>query len=381
MTTTTFKISNHIVIDGLSNTHTLLDRKNNIHLLSSVLVSVANRRVVFYVNDIQNQVQYTREDVDVDVAQPFSFLINGKRLLDILKTSNPDALIGFEISDHRIRLSIGRSHFDFSCLSVEDYPHEPFAENPEQSDQKRLDISSKNIIAGIESTSFAMAVQDVRYYLNGLNLTFDEQGQLKFSATDGHRMAITRLPHDGDKQDIEWILQAKAVQEIMRFAKQTEGEKIAFYSQGNSIECHFANGVKFRTKCIDGKFPNVDKVIPREGLSRMTLRRETLLQALKRVELFTSDKFKGIKFLFSPEGLALHAINNENEEGREFIESADIPSSLEIGLNVNYVLQYLTTAKGQEIEVSVKDANTPALFRETDRADGENIYVVMSMKI
>jgi DNA polymerase-3 subunit beta len=236
-----------------------------------------------------------------------------------------------------------------------------------------------------------MAVHDIRYYLNGI-LFVAEGKTLTLVATDGHRLALAQATLDVEMPKQEVILPRKTVLELQRLLKSEKDDKSAPKdAEGNveesRIEMRFADnqakfsfgGMEFVTKLVEGKFPDYNRVIPKNHRNHVTLGRAPLLASLQRAAILTSEKFKGVRINFEPGTLRIAASNAEQEEAKEELEIDYGGDAIEIGFNVTYLIDVLANASTEMVMLSLQDANSSALVTIPEQAGFK--YVVMPMRI
>jgi DNA polymerase-3 subunit beta len=230
----------------------------------------------------------------------------------------------------------------------------------------------------LKLAEFAMAQQDIRYYLNGMLLVVDK-GSLQAVATDGHRLSYASITVDGDYARQEVILPRKTVLELQRLLKDgDEAGMIEMRFAGNQAKFSFS-GMEFVTKLVEGKFPDYNRVIPKNHKNKVTLGRSPLLQSLQRAAILTSDKFKGVRVNIEPGTLRIASSNAEQEEAMEELEIDYGGDAIEIGFNVTYLIDALTNMGQEMVTVELQDTNSSALITVPDQAGFK--YVVMPMRI
>jgi len=229
----------------------------------------------------------------------------------------------------------------------------------------------------LERTQFAMAQQDVRYYLNGLLIDVSPK-RLRAVATDGHRLAFSELVRDiGVTESMQAILPRKSIIELSRLLDNTDEEVSLVIAPGQAMVD--IDSVKLTTKTIDGRFPDYERVIPENGDKRVTADRETLRRALARTAILSNEKFRGVRLLLDEGVLKLQTHNPEHEEAEEEIEVSYSGAAMEIGFNVNYLLDALGVMAAQEVALELKNAESSGLLHEA--GDASSKYVIMPMRL
>jgi DNA polymerase-3 subunit beta len=256
-------------------------------------------------------------------------------------------------------------------------------------------VPQKTLKGLIDQVHFAMAVHDIRYYLNGI-LFIAEGKTLTLVATDGHRLALAQSPLDVDvpaRQEV--ILPRKTVLELQRLLKADAQQATSDQGSGAAqdgaaaalIEMKFAHnqakfsfsGMEFVTKLVEGKFPDYNRVIPKNHKNSVTLGRQPLLSSLQRAAILTSEKFKGVRVNIEPGLLRIGASNAEQEEAKEEIEIDYEGDAIDIGFNVTYLIDALANMDAEMVRIDLQDGNASALFTLPDRPGFK--YVVMPMRI
>jgi len=230
----------------------------------------------------------------------------------------------------------------------------------------------KNLLFSVQ---YAMAQQDVRYYLNGVLLIIDGN-KLKVVATDGHRLAYNAGAIDGHYEKQEIILPRKAVSELSKLlADSDESVELEFSQQ--QVKVTFS-GITLITKVIEGKFPDYERVIPKYD-NHLNMERAVMQQALQRAAILSNEKFRGVRFVLTEKNLSIISSNSEQEEAQEEIETDYHGEPLDIGFNVNYLMDGLNNISSNTATFSFGDPNSSILM--TTPENQEFRYVVMPMRI
>jgi DNA polymerase-3 subunit beta len=283
-----------------------------------------------------------------------------------------DQTVSLESSQNKLILKGGKSRFTLQTLPAEDFPlvQESASFGPVFS------VPQKTLKDLLNQVSFSMAVHDIRYYLNGI-LFVAEGKQLSLVATDGHRLAYASALLDVEVPRQEVILPRKTVLEMQRLLNDKEG----------AIEMQFANnqakfsfeGMEFVTKLVEGKFPDYNRVIPKNHKNTVTLGRTSLLACLQRTAILTSEKFKGVRLNLDPGTLRVASSNAEQEEAVDELEIDYGGDSIEIGFNVTYLIDVLSNMDQDMVKLDLADSNSSALITIPDNTTFK--YVVMPMRI
>ena len=303
----------------------------------------------------------------------FTTTVGARKLIDILRTMPADQTVSLESSQAKLILKGGKSKFTLQTLPAEDFPlvQEAASFGPVFS------VPQKTLKQLLGQVSFAMAVHDIRYYLNGI-LFVAEGNRLSLVATDGHRLAFTAATLDVEvptKQEV--ILPRKTVLELQRLLSDADG----------AIEMQFANnqakfsfdGMEFVTKLVEGKFPDYNRVIPKGHRNNLTLGRQALLSCLQRTAILTSDKFKGVRLNLDPGSLRVASTNAEQEEAVDELDIDYGGDAIEIGFNVTYIIDVLSNMGQDMVRIDLADGNSSALITIPENDNFK--YVVMPMRI
>ncbi len=348
----------------------IVERRHTLPILANVLIRKTGSSVQLTTSDLEIQIR-TTADLGGD-AQDFTTTVGARKLIDILRTMPADQTVSLESSAAKLILKGGKSKFTLQSMPAEDFPLVQEAANF----GPVFSVPQKTLKALLSQVSFAMAVHDIRYYLNGI-LFVAEGTQLSLVATDGHRLAFASATLDVEVPKQEVILPRKTVLELQRLLSDAEG----------AIEMQFANnqakfsfgGMEFVTKLVEGKFPDYNRVIPRNHTNSITLGRAALLSTLQRTAILTSDKFKGVRLNIDPGTLRVAANNAEQEEAVDELDIDYSGDSIEIGFNVTYLIDALANMNQDMVKIELSDGNSSALL--TIPEDTQFKYVVMPMRI
>jgi DNA polymerase-3 subunit beta len=299
--------------------------------------------------------------------------VGARKLVDILRALPEGAEVLLVLQDHRLQVKSGKSRFNLQTLSAEDFPRLVLAEASTTS----FTVPQKLLRSLLGLVQYAMAQQDIRYYLNGL-LMVVEDDQLKLVATDGHRLAYASRKIGGknlSRQEV--ILPRKTIIELLKLLDDSD-DPVAIDLSAAQARFKFGN-VLLVSKLVDGKFPDYGRVIPQNQPKKLRLDRIALLQSLQRAAILTSDKFRGVRWVLGDGSLKISCSNTEQEEAQEELDVPYKGEALDIGFNVGYLVDVLNNLDVAEVECGLGDANSSALFTLPERSDFK--YVVMPMRI
>ncbi|GAA3987486.1 DNA polymerase III subunit beta [Comamonas faecalis] len=348
----------------------IVERRHTVPILANVLIRKTGNALQFTTSDQEIQIR-TVAELGGDVGD-FTTTVGARKLIDILKTMPGDQTVSLESSQSKLILKGGKSRFTLQTLPAEDFPlvQESAQFGP------AFSVPQKTLKTLLAQVSFAMAVQDIRYYLNGI-LFVAEGKTLSLVATDGHRLAFASSELDVEVPKQEVILPRKTVLELQRLLSDAEGA-IEMQFASNQAKFRFG-GMEFVTKLIEGKFPDYNRVIPTTHRNSVTLGRAPLLASLQRTAIMTSDKFKGVRLNIEPGSLRVAANNAEQEEAVDELDIDYGGDEIEIGFNVTYLIDALGSMHQDMVRIDMADGNSSALFMIPEDANFK--YVVMPMRI
>ncbi|MDE2604474.1 MAG: DNA polymerase III subunit beta [Burkholderiales bacterium] len=348
----------------------IVEKRHTLPILANVLVRKAGGNIQFTTSDLEIQIR-TSTDMDGD-AGSYTTTVGARKLIDILRTMPGDQTVSLESSQNKLILKGGKSRFTLQTLPAEDFPL--VQEAP--SFGPKFSVPQKTLKDLLNQVSFAMAVHDIRYYLNGI-LFVAEGKTLSLVATDGHRLAFASANLDVEVPRQEVILPRKTVLELQRLLSDAEG---AIELQFASNQAKFAfGGMEFVTKLVEGKFPDYNRVIPKNHKNSVTLGRAPLLASLQRTAILTSEKFKGVRLNLEPGTLRVASNNAEQEEAVDELDIDYGGDAIEIGFNVTYLIDALANMGQDMVKMELADSNSSALITIPENASFK--YVVMPMRI
>ena len=363
------KINRETLLKPLTNVTGIVERRHTLPILSNLLLEAKNNNVQLTATDLEMQISLNFES---KFNGELSTTISAKKLLDICR-SLPEAVdIDMVSSDSRITVKAGKSRFNLQTLPAADYP----VMSKVASAGVSINISQLELKKLLKQVEFAMAQQDIRYYLNGLLLEVNENN-LNLVGTDGHRLSFTstKLAQTYDKTEV--ILPRKTVVELIKLLDDSPDEVMIEISAG---QVNFAfNEVRLISKVIDGKFPDYHRVIPTGHQNTFSVNRMMILTAMQRASILSNEKYRGIRMVLSDNNLKLISTNTEQEEAEEELEVDYKKDALDIGFNVTYLIDVLNNTQQENVNFSFADANSSCLI--TVPGDDNYKYVVMPMRI
>ncbi len=348
----------------------IIERRHTLPILSNVLISHSGDQLSFLATDIE--VQITSSTSTVTAAEPQAITVGARKLLEILRALPDEIDVTLQQQEKRLAVKAGKSRFALQTLPADDFPKLAAPVG----DIARFSLKQKTLRRLLSLVQYAMAQQDIRYYLNGLLMVVD-QDRLRFVATDGHRLAYIAVPLESVQQRQEIIIPRKTVLELGKQMADSEDE-VRIEVSTNQVAFTFGT-VQLISKLVDGKFPDYTRVIPNHHQNLVKLGRDALRQALQRAAILSNEKFRGVRWLLADGSLKIVASNSEQEDAQEELDVDYSGVALDIGFNVNYLLDVLNNAPGEEIECRFGDSSSSALI--SFPADSEFKYVVMPMRI
>jgi len=364
-----FSIQREALLKPLQQVVGVVERRQTLPVLANLLVKVAGGKLSFTGTDLEVEMVAATEAEKLVAGET---TIPARKLFDIVRALPDGAKIELKQNGDRVALNAGRSRFTLATLPATEFPTIDEIELVE-----RVSLPEEVLRDLMERTAFAMANQDVRYYLNGMLLDLQEHA-LRCVATDGHRLALkeTRLDSKVSTRR-QIIIPRKGVNELVGLLESGDG----------SVELEFGRNhlrvrrgeVVFTSKLIDGRFPDYEAVIPLGADKTATLDREVLRGALQRAAILSNEKYRGVKLEFSPSKLRIVAHNPEQEEAVEEVEAETVVSDLTVGFNVGYLLDALAALRGEKARLSLRDAQSSCLVQEDDSEQSR--HVIMPLRL
>jgi len=347
----------------------IVERRHTLPILANVLIEHKDQRLFVTATDLEMQITAYSELAGTPAQ---AVTVSARKLQDLLRALPDDAALTIDGSGSRMTLRAGRSRFNLQTLPAADYPKIGIGTEQVQA----LTLPQRDLRGLLKSAEFAMAQQDIRYYLNGMLLVIDT-GALQAVATDGHRLSWTKLPFEGNFSRQEVILPRKTVLELGKLLSDVD-DPVTLDVLANQVRFRFAN-VELVSKVVDGKFPDYNRVIPTGHAKHIELGRGELLASLQRAAILSNEKFRGVRLVLGKDQLKIICTNSEQEEAEEELEVAYKGDPLDIGFNITYLLDVLQNLAMDRVQLAFGDANSSALITMPDRDDYK--YVVMPMRI
>jgi DNA polymerase-3 subunit beta len=364
-----FSLQREVFLKPLAQVVNVVERRQTLPVLANLLVQVREGQLSLTGTDLEVEMVSRQA---VDDAQDGETTIPARKLFEIVRALPDGSKVTVAQSGDKVTVSAGRSRFTLASLPANDFPSVDEVEATE-----RVRVPEAGLKELIERTAFAMAQQDVRYYLNGLLFDLRDKA-LRCVATDGHRLALCEAPLEvGAQSKRQIIVPRKGVQELQRLLEGGDRE-LELEVGRNHIRVK-RDDVTFTSKLIDGRFPDYEAVIPIGADREVKVDREVLRAALQRAAILSNEKYRGVRVEVSPGQLKINAHNPEQEEAQEEIEAETRVDGLAIGFNVNYLLDALSALRDEHVVLQLRDANSSALVRE---AGSEKCrHVVMPLRL
>ncbi|MCK7609487.1 DNA polymerase III subunit beta [Acinetobacter portensis] len=379
------KIAKESLLNVLSHVVGAVERRHTLNILSNVKIQVTNELLTITGSDLEVELVASMPLTEGACLQVGETTVPARKLVDICKSLPTAALIDFQITeDQRCILKSGNSRFVLGTLPAEDYPLLA-TENVQGTE---VSVTQRELKRLFEKTAFAMAVQDVRFYLTGTLLEID-QTQLRAVTTDGHRLALCETAATSTAtQAVQAIVPRKAVGELQRLLS-VEDEQLSLLIGREllNVTITIANRdkeqgditVRFTTKLIDGKFPDYRRVIPRGGDKVVMIAHDVFKQSLQRVAILSNEKLRGVFLNFNADSLQLRANNPEQDEAIEDLAIQYADASLEMSFNAQYLIEVLSVLDGDDVSITMTEANQSVLVQDPTQQD--QTYVVMPMRV
>ncbi|MCP5265701.1 MAG: DNA polymerase III subunit beta [Burkholderiaceae bacterium] len=365
------KATRDAILKPLQTVAGIVERRHTLPILANILLSKEGDTLSFLATDVEIQIT-TSASLGGD-AESARTTVSARKLLDILRALPDDGEVSISLANRKATINASKSRFSLQTLGAEDFPTVAPAEQVNAS----FSLPQNRLKHLLHMVHFAMAQQDIRYYLNGMLLVTDGE-HVRVVATDGHRLAYCEARIEGaDLARQEVIIPRKTVLELQRLLSDTD-ELVEIDVAANQVRFRFAE-VEMLSKLVEGKFPDYQRVIPTGYVRHLDIARDALAASLSRASILTSDKFKGVRLSLSEDGLKIQITNAEQEEAIEEIDATYDGDTLEVGFNVSYLQDVLANLKVENVRIDFGDANSSALI--TVPGDDSFKYVVMPMRI
>ncbi|MFW5432376.1 MAG: DNA polymerase III subunit beta [Methylophilaceae bacterium] len=363
------KINREVLLKPLINVTGIVERRHTLPILSNLLVEAKNNTIKLTATDLEMQISL---NVASELKEEFSTTISAKKFLDICRSLPESIDIDMVSKDNRMMVKAGKSRFNLQTLPAADYP----IMTKVTGESIKIQISQVEFKRLLKQVEFAMAQQDIRYYLNGLLLEVNEN-KLNLVGTDGHRLSFTSTTLNESYEKTDVILPRKTVIELIKLLEDSD-EEVAIEIANGQVNFSFGE-ISLISKVIDGKFPDYHRVIPTAHSNIFTVNRVEILTAMQRASILSNEKYRGIRMVLSENNIKLISTNTEQEEAEEELDIDYKQEGLDIGFNVTYLIDVLNNTQQENINFSFADESSSCLI--TIPEDSDYKYVVMPMRI
>jgi DNA polymerase III subunit beta len=366
-----FTIEQSALVPPLQLISGAVEKRQTLPVLANLLLKVDKGILSITATDLEIEMSVNialeGEYLEGDITVP------ARKLVDICRSLSGEKPISVTLEENRVKVQSGRNRFSLSTISAQEFP------NIEDTlFSTKFEIGSQKLKDLIDKTQFAMAQQDVRYYLNGMLFELDGNKFLTV-ATDGHRLALSKVELEEQITDdlVQAIVPRKGVMEAAKLLSSSDSNcKIELNS--NHIRISLAEYV-FTSKLVDGRFPDYDKVLPKNVLRELVSNRDKIKDAFSRASILCNEKFRGVRLLLDQDKLTIHANNPEQEEAEVELDVEYSSEAMEIGFNVNYLVDALNVIKTDAVRFNLGDSNSSVLIESAENSD--SLYVVMPMRL
>jgi DNA polymerase-3 subunit beta len=358
------------LLASLSAVGGVVERRHTLPILSNLLLERKGGALTVLATDLELQVSTRLENAEA--GDDFAITIAARKLFDIVRALPDSAKVKLDSKDSQVVVSAGKSRFTLQTLPAADFPRVETGSGLSEP----IRLPQKTLKRLLQLVQFAMASQDIRYYLNGMLLVLDGT-QLRVVATDGHRLSYAETTLETESAPREVIIPRKTVLELSKLLADSE-EPVELRIGANQVTITLP-GTELVTKVVDGKFPDYQRVIPANQPRELKANRQTVTQALQRAAILSNEKFRGVRLVMSENTLGIVCNNNEQEEAADEIEVSYNGDPLDVGFNVTYLLDGLGALGSEQITLSLGDANSSMLL--TSEGEPGFKYVVMPMRI
>ena len=366
-----FSIEQSQLIAPLQLVSGAVEKRQTLPVLANLLLKIENGELTITATDLEIEMsvklKLDGEYLEGDITVP------ARKLVDICRSLNSNSVISFALSESKLKIQAGRSRFTLTTINAQEFP------NIEDSFfTTRFEIESQALKGLFDKTQFAMAQQDVRYYLNGMLIELDGN-KLLTVATDGHRLALSKLVLNQSVTDVlvQVIIPRKGVMEASKLMSSTDGISVVEVNN-NHIRITLGEFI-FTSKLIDGRFPDYDKVLPKNAERILISDRESIKEAFSRASILCNEKFRGVRLSLKKDKLTINANNPEQEEAEIEMDVEYDDKEMEIGFNVSYLVDALNAIKTPSVKFNLGDSNSSVLIESS--VDGNSLYVVMPMRL
>ena len=357
------------IVDSLQNAAAVAERRQTIPILANLRLKIVSGKLEVTATDLEIQIK-TYSDL-IAIQEEGETTVSARKMSELCRSLPEGENVNFSLSNGKLTVSSSNFHADFATISSDDFPEIEIKE-----DQAAITIESSVLKRLLSKTSFSMASQDVRYYLNGMLLEI-EGNKINGVATDGHRLAFSSARTNDANLDVRNILPRKAVLELSKLLSPNEGT-VELLVGASYVDIRSEN-LSFSSKLIDGKYPDYNKVFPTGEPLPLEISKEILQSALSRASVLSNEKYRGVRFQLSEDKLKLTANNPEQESAEEEVDVIYKGSELEVGFNIGYLLDVLNSIDSETVSFEFYGEDSSCIIKEQNSED--DVYVIMPMRL
>jgi DNA polymerase-3 subunit beta len=362
-------INRENLLEGLSFAAGVVERRQSLPILANVLLQAKDNNLSLIGSDME--IELTTHQPLLELQEPGKITVSGRKLMDICRALPEGTQVVMHTLEGRLIITAGKSRFTLATLPAEEFP---LVVN--ESITTPLSINQTDMLKLLEATYFAMAQQDVRYYLNGMLFEF-AKGNFTTVATDGHRLAMRNIPFQ-EQITVQFIVPRKTVLELLRLLQKEENEALTLHYTNNSLRIESSRFI-FVSRLIDGRFPDFHRVIPKKSDKIISVDRDGLRQMLQRAAILTSEKYRAVRVNIQPGLLTINASNMEQEEAHDELSIDYTGPQIEIGFNVNYLLDVLAVLPQGKVKILLTSAEASVLVESDEFANAAFVIMPMSL--
>jgi len=363
------KIDRGLLLKPLGNVSGIVEKRHALPILSNLLLESHQGELKFTATDLEMQIS---THIKTELSDDFQITVSAKKLFDITRALPEDSKIDIQIEESKVTVKAKKSRFNLQTLPSQDYP----VMKKDENDTVDLNVSQKDFKALLKQVDFAMAQQDIRYYLNGLLIEVKEKN-VNVVGTDGHRLSFTSLELKTPTKPVQVIVPRKTIVELVKLLDDTD-DPLEISFSNKQVNFKF-NDIDLITKIIDGKFPDYSRVIPEGHNNTFNIDRILLLDSMLRASILSNDKYRGIRMVIEENNLKLVSNNSEQEQAEEELEIDYKGDKIDIGFNVTYLIDVLTNIQSDQLTIAFNDSSSSCLV--TIPNNEKYKYVVMPMRI
>ncbi len=369
-----FDINRDLLLKSLNYVQGVVEKKNTLPILSNVLLNLKNNKLEIVATDLD--IVFYDEISELKVIEHGNTTTSANVLFDILRKIPQGAIINFSLkSENKLSLKTENSDFNLLCL-----PSNNFPTFEDKFEGEKIEINKKNFLSLLNKTKISISNDDTRHYLNGIYLHATESNKNTFLtgvATDSHRLSSSSIKVDNIKSFSSIIVPRKTVFLLCSLLDNVD-EKLTIQTSANKIKFSLGK-LNLISKVIDGKFPDYQKVVPKDNTKTLTVSSSDFINSVERVASVSIDRKEGVKLELSRNKLKLSVNSTNSGDGNEVVEAKYDGEDLAIGFNSKYLIDIASEIQDKNLMFSLKNSTSPVLV--FDNSDKNSFYVIMPMKI